>query len=137
MKEIALTIFVLTFSVLSAFSQKANDTYLSNSKVLQIMETDTMPTFKGGYDALLAYIDTNLVYPDIYNEASIQGRIICKFIVMEDGSISNLKILQGIDNYIDNEVAKVISSMPKWLSGKKNGKPVKVEYFLPIICRIK
>lgn len=136
MKKIALTVCLLTFIVLSIFSQRTSNDYLASSKVYQIMETDTMPIFKGGYDALLAYLNTKLIYPEIYSDASIQGTIICKFAVTEDGSISNIKILQGIDNSLDSKVAEIVSSMPKWLPGKRNGRAVKVEYFLPIICRI-
>lgn len=137
MKIYIISVSFLLLSALPIFSQKVDDSCFSQNKVYQIMETDTMPIFKGGYNALLAYIDANFVYPAIYNETSIQGKIICKFIVSEDGSISNVKILQGLDKYMDDEVLKIISCMPKWLPGKRKDKTVKVEYFLPVVCRIK
>ncbi len=137
MKFYIISVSLLLLSALPVFSQKVDDSCFSRNQVYQIMETDTMPIFKGGYGALLAYIDTNFVYPAIYNETSIQGKIICKFIVSEDGSISNVKILQGLDKYMDDEVLKIISCMPKWLPGKRKDKAVKVEYFLPVVCRIK
>lgn len=101
------------------------------------METDTMPIYKGGYMALLSYINNTLIYPQIYNEASIQGRVICQLIIEKDGTISSVKVIRGIDKYLDEEVVRVVKSMPKWLPGKRRGDAVRVEYYLPVICRIR
>ncbi len=101
------------------------------------METDTMPMFIGGYDSLLVYLETNLIYPSIYSDAGIQGRVVCRFIVKNDGSISNVKVISGLDKALDDTVAELVASMPKWLPGKRKGKAVNVEYYLPVICRIR
>ena len=61
------------------------------------------------------------------------GRIVVKFIVNEDGTISNCSIVKGND--LADEALKVVRKMPKWESGIQNGKQVKVWYELPInIC---
>lgn len=107
------------------------------TKIYQVMETDTMPKFIGGYDSLLFYLESNLIYPSVYNDASIQGKIVCRFIVKNDGSITNIKIISGLDKALDDAVTELIASMPKWLPGRRKGKAVNVEYYLPVSCRMK
>ena len=101
------------------------------------MELDSVPKFVGGYDSLLAYFDKHFIMPEIYADANIQGQVICKFVVTGNGNIMDVKVLQGIDKELDEEVIRVISSMPQWCPGKKKGQAVKSMYFLPIYIRIK
>ncbi|WP_321333074.1 energy transducer TonB [uncultured Bacteroides sp.] len=108
-----------------------------NRKIYQVMETDSMPVFKGGYDSLLVYVKDHFVFPEIYAETSIQGRVICRFVITEDGAIVDVKVIQSLDSLMDEEIVRVIRSMPKWIPGKRKGKAVKVEYYLPIVCRLK
>ncbi|WP_083610484.1 energy transducer TonB [Bacteroides togonis] len=63
--------------------------------------------------------------------------MICKFVVTEKGNIIDVEVLQGIDAKLNDEVVRIIYSMPQWRLGKKNGQMVSSEYFLPIHCRIK
>lgn len=135
-----ITALIITFLLLccSGYSQNSQNVfYHKNDKIYQLMELDSPPIFVGGYDSLLAHIDRHFVFPSIYSDASIQGRIICKFTVTENGSIIDVKVLQGIDAELDDEAIRVIYSMPRWCPGKKNGQAVKVEYFLSIYCRTK
>lgn len=134
MKTSFITLLLFYF----AFSQNnPNDFHYKKDKIYQLMELDSMPVFEGGYDSLLSYIDKCFVFPEIYADASIQGQVICKFVITEDGNIIDVKVLQGIDKKLDEEVMRVLNSMPQWIPGKKNGQAVKTEYFLPIYCRIK
>lgn len=57
----------------------------------------------------------------------IQGRVIVKFIVEKDGSISNVEVNRSVDPDLDNEAMRVVKAMPKWIPGQINGKAVKVE----------
>lgn len=121
-----------------SFSQEINFNLSSGEeRIYQIMELDSLPVFKGGYDSLLVYIDRNLIFPTVYEDASIQGRVICQFVITEEGDITAAKVIQGIDECLDNEVLKIVSSMPRWLPGKINNRVVKTEYFLPVICVVK
>lgn len=96
-----------------------------------------MPKFSGGYDSLLFYLESNLIYPSVYKDASIQGKIVCRFIVKNDGSIVDVKIISGLDKALDDAVVELITSMPKWLPGRRKGKAVNVEYYLPVTCKMK
>ncbi|MBL7766643.1 MAG: energy transducer TonB [Chitinophagaceae bacterium] len=94
--------------------------------------TDQMPEFPGGQDAMMTYLRQNLKYPEMAKEAGIQGRVICGFVVNEDGQISDVTVLRGIGNGCDQEAIRVIKSMPNWKPGRQNGRPVKVKFNLPI-----
>jgi len=90
---------------------------------------EQMPQFNGD---LNAYLATHLVYPEEARNAGIEGRVAIRFVVNEDGSISDLSIQKGIGYGCDEIALKVIAGMPKWKAGKSNGKPVKVWYTQPI-----
>ena len=79
------------------------------------------------YD-LSAYFAKNLHYPDAARESNIEGSVVVKFVVSEDGSISDVQVVRGIGGGCDEEAKRVILAMPKWKAGKQNGKAVKV-YF--------
>ena len=51
---------------------------------------------------------------------------------MADGSVTDVKIIRGIGNGCDEEAMRVVKMMPKWNPGTVKGKPVNVEFNLPI-----
>lgn len=136
MKIKVLFLLLLLPATLLSQEGRSNSAPAKN-RTYQLMELDSMPMFQGGYDSLLVYIDRHLVFPNIYCDASIQGRITCRFTVTEHGEIADVKVIQGLDGPLDDEVARVISAMPRWRPGKKDGRNVKTEYYLPVFCRLK
>ena len=94
------------------------------------------PEFPGGMDALSQYLNRNIRYPSCALENNIQGRVVLKFIVRVDGSISNIEIVKSLDPECDKEAIRVVSSMPKWKPGKLNGKPVSCHFTCPVIFRL-
>jgi len=93
---------------------------------------EQMPTFPGGDAALMKYLSSNLRYPPRAEEMGIKGRVTCQFVVERDGSITDVKVVRGVDPDLDREAVRVIKSMPKWIPGKQNGKSVRVRYTCPI-----
>ena len=81
------------------------------------------------------WVASNYVFPEIFKESCIQGRIKVSFIVKADGSVSNVTITQSLDPAFDEEAVRVVSSSPKWSPGMIDGKPVDVQYTIPIIIR--
>lgn len=81
------------------------------------------------------WVASNYVLPDIAKESCIQGRIKVSFIVKADGSVSNVTITQSLDPAFDKEAVRVVSSSPKWSPGMIDGKPVDIQYTIPIIIR--
>jgi len=121
--------------VINAAAQEGklkNDTAIANitSSVTEVYTyTDQMP--EPGYD-ITKYLSEHLQYPDSAFKYNIQGRVVLKFIVNEDGSISDCKIEKGIGGGCDEEAARVVNGMPKWKAGMKNGQPVRVWTMLPV-----
>jgi TonB family protein len=90
---------------------------------------------KAGFD-LVGYIRQNLQYPEGAKRANIEGRVIVKFVVNEDGSISDATAVRGIGAGCDEEAVRVVRNMPRWRPGTQNGKPVKVYFTQPINFRL-
>ncbi|WP_276131872.1 energy transducer TonB [Polluticoccus soli] len=90
---------------------------------------EVMPEFNGD---LNDYLGRKLMYPTVARENSIEGTVIVQFVVAEDGSVSNAKVLRSLAGGCSEEALRVVNSMPKWKPGKQNGQPVKVFYTLPI-----
>lgn len=81
---------------------------------------------------LLMYLSTSLHYPDKARENNTQGKAIVKFIVDEDGSVSNVTIVKHVSPEIDAEAIRVVTEMPAWHPGKQNGVAVRVYFSLPV-----
>ncbi len=95
--------------------------------IFSYVEQQPEPSFE-----LTSYLTSHLHYPDAARESSTEGRVIVKFVVNEDGAVSDVTIVRGIGGGCDEEAKRVVSSMPKWKPGKQNGKAVKVYFTLPI-----
>ena len=83
-------------------------------------------------EKLFNHLSNNLVYPPIAKEKGISGRVILQFYVEKDGSITDVKVLRGIGGGCDEVAQEVISEMPKWNPGKQRGRPVRVQFTLPV-----
>lgn len=96
---------------------------------------EQMPSFgPGGIDEFRNnYISKNLKYPDVAAENGIQGRVYINFVVEPDGRVTNVKVVRGVDPSLDKEAVRVVSSSPKWKPGMQRGKPVRVQFTIPII----
>lgn len=84
-----------------------------------------------------AYLSRNLHYPKLAKEAKIEGRVIIKFVVDEDGAIAYPHVIKGIGGGCDEEALRVVSEMPYWQPGMQNGVLVRVYYTLPIVFKLK
>lgn len=97
---------------------------------------DPKPSFMGkDLSYFTKWVASNYVFPEIFKESCIQGRIKVPFIVKADGSVSNVTITQSLDPAFDEEAVRVVSSSPKWSPGMIDGKPVDIQYTIPIIIR--
>lgn len=93
---------------------------------------EEMPSFPGGEQEMYRYIGKNIEYPRMAKESGISGRVFVTFVVEKNGAVTDVKILRGIGGGCDEEAIRVIKSMPKWKAGKQRGKPVRVQYRMPI-----
>ena len=93
---------------------------------------DEMPSFPGGLEELYKWIDNNVQYPAVARENGIEGRVILKFIVEKDGSLSDSTVIHSVHPMVDREALRLVGQMPKWNPGRRAGVPVRVRYCLPI-----
>ena len=90
----------------------------------------------GGTAGLLQYLGKNIKYPTIPQENGTQGRVTVQFVVNKDGSIVDVKVIRGVDPYLDKEAVRVISTMPKWIPGKQRGVPVHCKFTVPVTFKL-
>jgi TonB family protein len=103
---------------------------IKSGEVFTVVEQN--PEFPGGLRELGNYLGRNIRYPSAAQRANVQGKVFVQFVVGVDGTIRDPKILKGIGFGCDEEALRVTLNMPKWNPGKQNGKPVAVQYNLPI-----
>ena len=96
------------------------------------------PSFNGGdANEFSKWVNSKLVYPEIAKENGVQGRVTLQFTVEADGRVTNVKVLRGVDESLDKEAVRVVSSSPKWKPGKQRDRAVKVTYTFPVIFQLR
>jgi protein TonB len=93
---------------------------------------EQMPSFPGGKDALSKYMRKHLRYPKSAMKNAVHGKVVVRFVVEADGSITHAEIISSLDSACDKEALRVVRGMPKWDPGMQNGNFVAVYYNLPI-----
>ena len=138
----SLLLLSLTFTT-AAFAQTSQPAELTITKsgpktpdstgktVYQFVAQMPAPSFD-----ILQFLANNIVYPDIAVKKNIQGRVAIQFVVNEDGTLSDFKVMRGIGYGCDEEAIRVLRSMPPWKPAKQNGKTVKVLYTQPIMFKL-
>jgi len=101
-----------------------------NGEVFTIVEDTATPT--GGMDEFYKYVAHNLKYPAQARRLGVEGKVFIEFVVQTDGSITDVKTINGIGAGCDQEAIKVIQSSPNWTPGKNKGVVVKQRVVLPI-----
>ena len=96
------------------------------------------PSFNGGdANEFSKWVNSKLQYPEIAKENGVQGRVTLQFTVNPDGSVSNVKVLRGVDSSLHKEAVRVVSMSPKWKPGKQRDRAVKVTYTFPVIFQLR
>lgn len=128
--QVKYTLLILClFSAVIASGQTLdlNESHSPSSGIYNYVEE--MP--RAGYN-YNDYLANNIHYPYSARENNIQGKVIVRFVVNEDGRISDCSIVRSAGGGLDEEALRVVRSFPRWKPGKQNGKPVKVYFTLPI-----
>ena len=100
------------------------------NKIFTAVEKD--PAFKGGIEKFYAYLQKNIHYPAVAKENNVQGKVFMTFVVERDGSLTDIKVLRPLGSGCDEEATRVLKASPKWTPGIQNGRPVRVQYTVPI-----
>jgi len=98
---------------------------------------ETIPEFPGGVEALMNYLKTSIRYPISAQKKGVEGRVIVRFLVNVDGSISNAEVIKSVDKLLDDEALRIVREMPKWKPGRNGKGEVEAMTFnLPIQFRL-
>lgn len=92
--------------------------------------------FPGGIQALMQWLSMNVRYPEDAMKNDAQGRVIVKFVVNPDGSISDPTVLKSVEPSLDQEAIRVVMAMPKWEAAENNGQKVASYFNLPIAFKL-
>ena len=95
--------------------------------------TETLPQFPGGQGVMMKYLAANIKYPASAVKAKKQGRVIVAFVIQKDGSVTNARIVRSVDPELDAEALRIVKAMPNWTPGTQDGKPVNVNYTIPVV----
>jgi TonB family protein len=121
--------------VVPIMSFSDNEKEMAEDEIFVIVEQ--MPKFgNGNSNEFNEYITKNIRYPESALENGIQGRVFVAFVVEKDGSVSNVKIVRGVDPSLDEEAIRVIKSSPKWKPGMQRGQPSRVTFTVPVVFRL-
>lgn len=117
------------------------DEPVGNSDVKAVVEenpnqifaaVEVSPSFPGGEGAFAKYLNKNIRYPAVARENNVQGRVVLTFVVERDGSLTDIKVIRSLGSGTDDEAMRVLKASPKWKPGIQNGKPVRVQYSIPV-----
>lgn len=138
----SIFILFLSFRSVTVFSQQIVDdkvpaqeksnTELEHTNDLE-MEVDVSPSFPN----LNQYLSSKIIYPQSAIENGEEGKVYLSFIVEKDGSVSNVRIVKSSGyRALDHEAIRVLSQMPPWKPGIKNGQPVRTKFQLPVFFQL-
>lgn len=100
--------------------------------------TETQPTYEGGDNGLIMDIFKLLNYPDAAKERNIQGRVLIRFVIFEDGTITAPRVINEPNFLLAKEALRVLSILPKkWIPAVIDNKKVKSFYILPVTFQLK
>lgn len=85
-----------------------------------------------GARALNYFIAQNFVYPVDALEKNIHGKVLVSFVVLPNGELTNIKLVNGIHPTLDTEALRLISIMPLWIPALEYGLPCMSRVLLPI-----
>lgn len=88
------------------------------------------PTYPGGIDSLRTFIEKNLKYAK--GTVDHAGVVYVQFIVTEDGSTTDFKVLKGLCSVCDKNAIETLKKMPKWIPPIVNNKPTRTRMILPV-----
>jgi TonB family protein len=137
----------LVFLFLSAFGRITSSSMTASPEItdpkseaaeqVPYVSVDEMPLFPGGDEALLKYIAENSTYPENAKKNNVQGKVIVKFCITENGTVNKISILKGVSPELDAEAIRVAGTLPRFKPGRVGGKDVPVWFMVPITFVLK
>ncbi len=108
----------------------------SNQNVYDYDQVEQAPEYPGSMGAMYDFLAANIKYPKDAAEQKVGGRVFVMFVVEPDGSLTNVRVARKLFPSLDDEAVRVVKTMPKWKPGMLKGRPVRVNFNLPVVFRI-
>ncbi len=102
-----------------------------------IVRPDTLPCFPGGDAACMRFLSRHVRYPSAAVNGKVKGCVHVQFIVEADGKLSDFQVVESVSPVLDREALRVVKLMPRWNPGRRNGKPARFLYVLPVDFRLR
>ncbi len=130
MKVLIYIAFFYSFQT-SLFGQE--DTAKIETKYEEIIcFCDSDATFPGGQDALNYWVSCHMVYPELAIKNNDKGKVYVSFVVNERGLLSEINVIKGVSQALDDEVIRLIKRMPNWFPYEYGGKKLKTRVMMTI-----
>ncbi len=99
---------------------------------------DKVPEFEGGdANTFSFWVNRRLRYPESAKAAGVTGRVVVSFKVNSDGRVSDVSVLHGVCDALDEEAVRVVGSSPDWTPGEVDGKLVATTFTFPVIFALR
>lgn len=136
---LTVTLYALTGNGTDSNTVKAGETVAADGSPhpAALPYADEMPTFVGGEAALHAFLIRKINYPAEAKQRNLSGTVVVRFVVDEQGRITDAEIAKSCGNGFDEEALRLVRLMPWWTPGRQNGQPVRVVRTMPIIFRLR
>ncbi len=121
---------------LPAPSDTVPPSLLMHDKPVDFRVVESLPQFPGGAVEFVKWLTRNLRYPVAAERQKIEGRVVVQFVVERDGSISGLKVVESVHDYLDREALRVMRLMPEWMPGLQNDEPCRTMVCIPIVFKL-
>lgn len=96
---------------------------------------ELMPEYPGGIEKFYQWVGGNYDYPPAAQDAMVSGRMIVSFVVEKDGSLTDIQVPKDLGFGTGEAAKKLLTKSKKWKAGQQNGRPVRVQYTLPIMLQ--
>lgn len=96
------------------------------------MIVEEMPNYPGGEGMLLSDLANRTEYPRIAMDMGITGTVYVSYVVDRKGNVVDVKVARGVDPFLDKEAVRVVKTLKGYKPGKQRGRPVSVQFTVPI-----
>ncbi len=120
-----------------------------SDEVLSFAVVESVPVFPGCEGAsnnaerqqcfqteMQRFVAKNYKFPEMARQMGIQGRVYIDFVIEKDGRVSNVRVVRGVDDLLDDEAVRVIKALPKFQPAKQRGKPVRMSFTMPFNLKL-
>lgn len=132
---LGLMFITLTACALKKTKHKTESKAIANEQISDTAIATSivqLPSYPGGKEAMHAFIQKTKKYPKDFGSLGVEGKVLISFLVEQDGTLSDIKVLKSVHPSLDEAALNVVKVMPKWVPGKEKGKPQKMKMQVPI-----